>query len=130
LIPIFWNMLSWLKYDLMHIFMHHLSHSLSRVVVPATLHSVSVNAHFTRFERQLSIENASFLVLWDYCTNTGNWMMGQIRLFEGKYGYLRANTDILRANTDIALRANNQHWRLAIIGHYSAKTNLLQQNVW
>jgi hypothetical protein len=24
-------------------------HSLSRVVVPATLHSISVNAHFTRF---------------------------------------------------------------------------------
>ena len=29
--------------------MHHLSHSLSRVVVPATLHNISVNAHFTRF---------------------------------------------------------------------------------
>ena len=26
-----------------------LPHSLSRVVVPATLHSISVNAHFTRF---------------------------------------------------------------------------------
>ena len=26
-----------------------LHHSLSRVVVPATLHSISVNAHFTRF---------------------------------------------------------------------------------
>jgi len=25
------------------------THSLSRVVVPATLHSISVNAHFTRF---------------------------------------------------------------------------------
>ena len=24
-------------------------HSLSRVVVPATLHNISVNAHFTRF---------------------------------------------------------------------------------
>jgi hypothetical protein len=27
----------------------HLPHSLSRVVVPTTLHSISVNAHFTRF---------------------------------------------------------------------------------
>jgi hypothetical protein len=27
-----------------------------------------------------------------------------------------------------ALRANNQHWLLAIIGH--AKTNILQQNMW
>ena len=26
------------------------------------------------------------------------------------------------------LRANNQHWLLAIIGH--AKTNILQQNMW
>ena len=25
------------------------NHSLSRVVVPATLHNISVNAHFTRF---------------------------------------------------------------------------------
>jgi hypothetical protein len=24
-IPIFWNVLIWLKYDFMHIFMHHLS---------------------------------------------------------------------------------------------------------
>jgi hypothetical protein len=30
-------------------FCHPLQHSLSRVVVPATLHSISVNAHFTRF---------------------------------------------------------------------------------
>ena len=48
-IPIFWNVLIWLKYDSMHILMHHLSHSPSRVVVPATLDSIFVNAHFTRF---------------------------------------------------------------------------------
>jgi hypothetical protein len=29
-------------------FNHRRSHSLSRVVVPATLHNISVNAHFTR----------------------------------------------------------------------------------
>jgi hypothetical protein len=38
----------------------------------------------------------------------------------------------MRANMDIcpvfALRANNQHWLSAIIGH--AKTNILQQNMW
>ena len=35
---------AFLKYNL-----RHLLHSLSRVVVPTTLHSISVNAHFTRF---------------------------------------------------------------------------------
>ena len=45
--------------------------------------------------------------------------------FGGKYGYMRANTDICPV---FALRANNQHWLLAIIGH--AKTNILQQNMW
>jgi hypothetical protein len=31
------------------IFQHECIHSLSSVVVPATLHNISVNAHFTRF---------------------------------------------------------------------------------
>ena len=57
---------------------------------------------------------SSFLVynLWDHCTDTGSWISGEIRIYEGKYWYLR----------------NNQHWLLAIIGH--AKTNILQQNMW
>jgi hypothetical protein len=70
---------------------------------------------------------SSFLVLWDHCADTGSWIRGQIRIYmyEGKYGYLRANTDICPI---FALSANNQHWLLAIIGH--AKTNILQQNMW
>jgi hypothetical protein len=47
-----------------------------------------------------------------------------VRIFEGQYGYLRANTDI----RIFALKVNNQHWLLAIIGH--AKTNTLQQNMF
>jgi hypothetical protein len=38
------------------------------------------------------------------------------------------NTDIQGPIRIFALRANNQHWLLAIIGH--AKTNILQQNMW
>ena len=69
----------------------------------------------------------SFLVLWtynlwDHCAETGSRIRGAntniwepIRIFEGKYGYF------LR----IVLRANNQLWLLAVIGH--AKTNILQQ---
>jgi hypothetical protein len=45
--------------------------------------------------------------------------------FGGKYGYLRANTDICPV---FVLSANNQHWLLVVIGH--AKTNILQQNIW
>jgi hypothetical protein len=37
---------------------------------------------------------SSFLVLWDHCADTGSWIRGEIRIYEGKYGYLRANTDI------------------------------------
>jgi hypothetical protein len=37
---------------------------------------------------------SSFLVLWDHCADTGSWIPGQIRIYEGKYGYLRANTNI------------------------------------
>ena len=59
----------------------------------------------------------SFLVLWDHCADTGSWIWGQIRIAEGKYGYLPV----------FALGANNQPWLLAIIGH--AQTNVLQQNM-
>ena len=45
--------------------------------------------------------------------------------FGGKYGYLKANTDICPV---FVLSANNQHWLLVVIGH--AKTNILQQNIW
>ena len=92
-IPIWicWNVLIWLKYDFIHIFMHHLS---------------------LYFETTAQIPEVEF---------------------GGKYGYIRANMDIWgQKNTDIctvfALRANNQHWLSAIIGH--AKTNILQQNMW
>ena len=68
---------------------------------------------------------SSFLVLWDLCAGTGSWIWGQILTYEGKYVYLKANTDICLV---FALRANNQHRLLAIIGH--AKTNILQQNMW
>jgi hypothetical protein len=68
---------------------------------------------------------SSFLVLWDHCADAGSWIRGQIRIYEGKYGYLRANMDICPV---FALRANSQHWLLAIIGH--AKTSILQQNMW
>jgi hypothetical protein len=44
--------------------------------------------------------------------------------YGGKYRYMRANTDICPV---FALRANNQHLLLAIIGH--AKINILQQNM-
>ena len=75
---------------------------------------------------------SSFLVLWDHYADTGSWIRGQIRIYEGKYGYMRANTDIWGQiwifEGKFALRANTQHWLLAIIGH--AKTNILQQNMW
>jgi hypothetical protein len=89
-IPIFWNVLIWLKYDLLNIFMHPF---------PCTL----------------------TYTLWDHCADTGSWIRGKIRIFEGKcwyfegiYGYLPSGQVI---NTD-----------LAIIGH--GKTNILQQNMW
>jgi hypothetical protein len=44
--------------------------------------------------------------LWDHCADTGSWIRGLIRTYEGKYGYLRSNTDICLV---FALRANNQH---------------------
>jgi hypothetical protein len=61
---------------------------------------------------------SSFLVLWDQCADA------EVEL-GGKYGYLMANMDICPV---FALRANSQHWLLAIIGH--AKTSILQQNMW
>jgi hypothetical protein len=51
---------------------------------------------------------SSFLVLWDHCADTGSWIRGPIRIYEGKYGYLR---DI----RIFAPRTNNQHWLSAII---------------
>ena len=39
----------------------YLVHSLSRVVVPATLHDISVNAHFTRFLSNLETVNKNVL---------------------------------------------------------------------
>jgi hypothetical protein len=41
-----------------------ISHSLSRVVVPATLHNISVNAHFTRFLSNLETVNIMYLKLF------------------------------------------------------------------
>ena len=66
---------------------------------------------------------SSFLVLWHIIFET----TAQIPEVElgGKYGYMRANTDICPV---FAPSVNNQHWLLAIIGH--AKTNILQQNMW
>jgi hypothetical protein len=54
-----------LKYDLMHIFMHHIS------------------LYF----------DSKVYNLWDHSADTGSWIRGQIRTYEGKYGYVRANTD-------------------------------------
>jgi hypothetical protein len=53
------NMLIWLKYDFMHIFMHHLS------------------LYF----------DSKVYNLWDHCADTGSWIRGQIRTYDGKYGY-------------------------------------------
>jgi len=48
--------------------------------------------------------------VWHHCTDTGSWIWGQIRTYEGKYGYLRAIRDICRylpwgqiTNTDFYL---------------------------
>jgi hypothetical protein len=51
---------------------------------------------------------SSFLVLWDHCADAGSWIRRQIQIYEGKYGYLRANTDICTVGQ------NNQHWLLAV----------------
>ena len=59
---------------------------------------------------------SSFLELWHIIFET-TAHIPEVE-FGGKYGYLH----------NIALRANNQHWLLAIIGH--AKTNISQQNMW
>jgi hypothetical protein len=91
-IPIFWNVLIWLKYDF--------------TIFPCTL----------------------TYLLWDPAADARSYIRGRIRIFECQYGYLRANTDIWRLIRIFTLRANNQHWILAIIGH--AKTNILQQNMW
>jgi hypothetical protein len=89
-IPIFWNVLIWLKYDLLNIFTH---------LFPCTL----------------------TYTLWDHCADTGSWIRGKIRIFEGKYWYFEGIYGYLPSgqviNTD-----------LAIIGH--GKTNILQQNMW
>ena len=74
-IPIYWNVLIWLKYDYMHIFVHHLC-------APSFL-VLWYNYN-----------------LWDHCADTRSWIRGQIRIFEGKYRYWRTNTDfIMKANS-------------------------------
>ena len=90
-------------------------------------HDVYIWANFLKCVNLIEIRfyASYFLVLWDHCADTGSWIRGQIRIYECKYGYLRANTDICPI---FALSANNQHWLLAIIGH--AKMNILQQNMW
>jgi hypothetical protein len=60
---------------------------------------------------EIRFYHLSFYLLWHIFLET-TVQIPEIK-FGGKYGYLRAN---------------NQHWLLAIIGH--AKTNLLQQNMW
>ena len=47
---------------------------------------------------------SSFLVLWDHCADTGSWIRGQIRIYEGKYGYLRGQI----TNNDLQLLLNMQ----------------------
>ena len=47
---------------------------------------------------------SSFLVLWDHCEDTGSWIRGQIRIYEGKYGYLRGQI----TNNDLQLLLNMQ----------------------
>ena len=42
-------------------------HYLSRVVVPATLHSISVNAHFTRFLQNLETVKKCAQNCFNYC---------------------------------------------------------------
>ena len=65
-IPICWNVLIWLKYDFMHIFMHHLS---------------------LYFEITTQIPEVEFGGKYGYMrAKTDIW--GQMRIFEGKYGYL------------------------------------------
>ena len=72
-----------MKYDLRHIFMHHLS------------------LYF----------DSKVYNLWDHCADTGSWIRGKIRTYEGI-------TDIWGQIRIFALRrANNQHWLLAIIEH-------------
>ena len=65
-IPICWNVSIWLKYDFMHIFMHHLS---------------------LYFETTAQIQEVEFGGKYRYMrAHTDIW--GQIRIFEGQYGYL------------------------------------------
>ena len=65
-IPICWNVWIWLKYDFMHIFMHHLS---------------------LYFETTAQIPEVEFGGKYGYMrANTDIW--GQIRIIEGQYGYL------------------------------------------
>ena len=74
---------------------------------------------------------SSFLVLWQQSIYRLIFQTtAQIPEVEygGKYGHMRANTDILYICPVFALKANNQHWLVAIIEH--AKTNILQQNMW
>ena len=54
---------------------------------------------------------SSSLVLWHIMFDTTAQIL-EVE-FGGQYGYLKAN---------------NQHWLPAIIGH--VKTNILQQNMW
>ena len=62
--PICWNVLIWLKYEFMLIFVHHLS-----------LYFDVKSLRPLRSYRE-----------WNTGANTDIW--GQIRIFEGKYGYL------------------------------------------
>ena len=38
--------------------------------------------------------------LWDHCADTRSWIRGQIRIYEGKYGYLRTKRDLSRICPD------------------------------
>ena len=77
-IPICWNVLILLKYDLMHIFMHHLS-------------------LYIIFETTAQIPEVEYGGKYGHKGNnkiTELRIWGQIRIFEGKYEYLMVNTDI------------------------------------
>ena len=51
---------------------HPIAHSLSRVVVPTTLHSISVNAHFTRFLKNLETVKKNVLKIVLIIVNINN----------------------------------------------------------
>jgi hypothetical protein len=102
--PTFWNVWIWLKYDFNPV-------ELKPVLVSST-YSYRYTYLCTIFPCTLTYNR------WDHCPYTGSWIRGKIRIYEGKYGYLRANTEIFP-------EGHNQHWLLAIITYFVAICSFL-----